>query len=263
MTTEVPANRPTNAHLLTNSQGTPAVQAHPTTWEDDLRPATRWWIMLLLLPLLAVLAFAILRPIQVLPRMALAPAFAFTDERGAQLTSEMLRGGITLYTFAHSRCTSPCVPTTTALTTLHPHLADLETDGIPLRFVTIYVDPEDATSPTLIALADSVRAQVGGESIAWHFVTGDSAQLKSVIGAGFHTYYQTDDRAEADGSFVVDPVFVLVDGMGLVRATYRTAAPDADHLVRDLRLIVQEIRNSTGVTRYAYEAAHLFMCYPR
>jgi hypothetical protein len=27
-------------------------------------------------------------------------------------------------------------------------------------------------------------------------------------------------------------------------------------------LLLVEARNSTGLTRYAYEAAHLFLCYP-
>ena len=61
----------------------------------------------------------------------------------------------------------------------------------------------------------------------------------------------------------IDPVFALVDGWGVLRAVYRTATPDVEILKRDLRLVVQEVQNSTGVNRYAYEAAHLFLCYPK
>ena len=80
-----------------------------------------------------------------------------------------------------------------------------------------------------------------------------------MIGGGFSTYFNQDEK----GNFTVDPVFVLVDGWGIQRAVYRTPTPDVETLQRDLRLVVQEARNSTGVNRYAYEAAHLFLCYPK
>jgi protein SCO1/2 len=201
------------------------------------------------------MAFAIFQPIQVLPRITVAPAYSFTDQNGNRLTSEDMRGSLVLYTFAHSGCQSPCVPTTDILASLQPELAQVALDGIPLRFVTIYVDPVEATPAKLSVIADELRA----DADQWRLVTGDAAQLKNVVGGGFRTYYDQD----TDGHLVVDPVFVLVDGWGIVRATYRTSSPDPDLLTRDLRLIVQEARNSTGVSRYAYEAAHLFMCYPR
>jgi protein SCO1/2 len=227
---------------------------HPS-WVDDLRPPKRIWYLLLLLPIVAVMAFAIFQPIQVLPRISLAPAYSLSDQDGKRLTSEELRGSLVIYTFAHSGCVAPCVPTSKTLAALEPALSQVDLDGIPLRFVTIYVDPQEATPAALQAIA----SEMDGGSDRWRFVTGDAARLKNVVGAGFRTYYGED----AEGNFVVDPVFVLVDGWGIVRATYRTAAPEPELLKRDLGLIVQEARNSTGVSRYAYEAAHLFMCYPK
>jgi protein SCO1/2 len=205
------------------------------------------------------MAFAIFQPIQVLPRISVAPAFSFVDQDGSVLTSEDTRGALTIYTFAHSGCTAPCVSTTETLATLQPALAKVDLEGIPLRFVTMYVDPEEATPAKLSAFATEMNTEMNADPAQWRFVTGDPAQLKNVIGAGFRTYYDQDD----EGNTIVDPVFVLVDGWGIVRATYRTSAPDPNLLTRDLRLIVQEARNSTGVSRYAYEAAHLFMCYPK
>jgi protein SCO1/2 len=102
-------------------------------------------------------------------------------------------------------------------------------------------------------------AALGADPTTWHFVTGDLTQLKNVIGAGFSTYF----NQEAGGDFTFDPVFVLVDGWGILRAVYRTPSPDPDIVTRDVRLIVQETNNSQGINRYAYEAAHLFSCYPR
>jgi protein SCO1/2 len=227
----------------------------PSQWAAESRPPFRLIALLLVIPVVAVLAFAIFRPIQVLPRIGLAPGFAFTDQDGRRLTSEDLRGKLVIYTFTYTRCTAPCPQTSATLKALQSDLAAVDTAGIPLEYVTISVDPEYDTPERLRAYADAL----GVDTERWHFVTGAPAALKNVIGAGFSTYY---DRTDG-GGLTVDPVFVLVDGWGMVRAFYRTATPDPATLARDLRLITQEARNSTGVNRYAYEAAHLFLCYPR
>jgi protein SCO1 len=53
-----------------------------------------------------------------------------------------------------------------------------------------------------------------------------------------------------------------VDGMGIVRSRYRVGLPPADVLLGDLRSVVREASAATGAARLAYEAAHLFQCYP-
>jgi protein SCO1/2 len=229
------------------------VQTPP--WSADLRPPKRLWIVLLAKPILAVMAFTIFQPIQVLPRIALAPGYSFMDQDGNRLTSEDLRGSLVVYSFTYTRCVAPCPDTTAALADLQNALADVDTGGIPLRFVTISVDPDHDTPAQLAAFAARYRA----DTSRWHFVTGAPDQLKNVIGAGFRAYY----TQRPDGTFTVDPVFALVDGWGILRATYRTATPDPAILQRDVRLVVQEANNSEGVNRYAYEAAHLFLCYPK
>ena len=60
-----------------------------------------------------------------------------------------------------------------------------------------------------------------------------------------------------------DPRIVLVDGWGTLRAEYRVTQPDMEIIARDLRLLTEEAQNSEGTARLAYEAAHLFLCYPR
>lgn len=229
-------------------------------WVNDLHPPRGLWYLLLILPIAGAIAFAVFQPIQVLPRVSLAPAYSLRDQDGAQVTSEDMRGSLVIYTFAHSDCVAPCVPTSATLAALQPALAEVDLDGIPLTFATLYVDVDTPTTGKLQARAGEFLAGAEPSAAAqWRLLTGDAVQLKNVIGAGFQTYYNED----TNGNFTVDPVFVLVDGWGIVRATYRTATPDVNLLTRDLRLIAQEIANSEGVSRYAYEAAHLFMCYPR
>ncbi|MCC9077716.1 SCO family protein [Litorilinea aerophila] len=213
------------------------------------------WASLLALPILGLLAFVIFQPIQVLPRIALAPGYAFVDQNGQRLTSEDLRGRLALYTFTYTGCLAPCPDPGVALARLQQELADLDTGSLPLSFVTISFDP-DRDDPAALR---RYGAQLGMDPARWHGVTGQEPFLKQVIGGGFGVYYQRQD----DGSFQFDPTFVLVDGWGIIRARYRTATPDVERLRRDIGLVVREVENSRGIQRYAYEAAHLFLCYPK
>jgi protein SCO1/2 len=130
--------------------------------------------------------------------------------------------------------------------------------AIPVAAViafSVSFDPEVDTPARLRAYAE----ELGAGTSAWHFVTGEPDQLKNMIGGGFGVFYSRRD----DRSYTFDPVFALVDGWGILRAVYRTPTPDVAIVARDIRLIVHEARNSRGASRYAYEAAHLFLRYPR
>jgi protein SCO1/2 len=232
-----------------------ATNVQPTPWTTESSPPLRLLAVLLAIPVLAIVAFTVFQPIQVLPRISLAPGFAFTDQNGDRLTSEDLRGRLTLYTFTYTRCAAPCPQPSRTLHALQPALATVDAGAIPLEYVVISFDPDYDTPARLAAHAQAL----GTDTAAWHFVTGEPSQLKNVIGGGFGVYYSQ----EAPGNFTFDPVFALVDGWGILRAVYRTPTPDPEILARDVRLIVQETRNSEGINRYAYEAAHLFSCYPR
>ncbi len=238
--------------MATNIQPT---APQPTTWTGEHAPPLRLLAILLAIPVVAILAFTIFQPIQVLPRISLAPGFSFTDQDGNRLTSEDLRGKLALYTFTYTRCEDPCPQPSRTLQTLQRDLAAVDTEGIPLHYVTISFDPAYDTPERLAAHAQTL----GADTTRWHFISGEPAQLKNVIGSGYSTYY----HQEADGEFTFDPVFVLVDGWGILRAVYRTPSPDPQIVARDVRLLVKETNNSQGINRYAYEAAHLFSCYPR
>lgn len=200
------------------------------------------------------IGFVTFRPILVLPRMTLAPGFALTDQTGAQLSNEDLRGQIVLYSFTYTECGKTCAPDMVLMAEMQSRIAQMETGGIPVKLVTLSFDPEQ-DSPQV--LADFAAAQ-GADPAIWAFATGNPITLKAVIGGGFSTYYDQRD----DGSFVYDPAFMLVDGNGILRAKYRKLLPEPEILERDINLLVEEAHNSRGVNKYAYEAAHLFLCYP-
>ena len=80
-----------------------------------------------------------------------------------------------------------------------------------------------------------------------------------MIGGGFRVYYQPDGA----GGFTFDPTIVMVDGNGIVRAIYERELPDMQTVARDVQLVVAEVKNSEGPGKLVYEAAHLFLCYPK
>ena len=205
-------------------------------------------------PAVAALAFVIIQPITVLPRVALAPGYALTDQNGDLLTSEDVRGRIVLYHFSYVGCDARCEQSNAALRALQTQLDALAPETpTPIAIATISFDEHD-DAVALTRYADTL----GADPQRWHFLRGEAQRLKQIIGGGFRTYYSR----KADGSFAFDPVFVLVDGWGIQRAIYRTATPPLDIILRDINLLVQEAEHSQGATRYAYEAAHLFLCYP-
>lgn len=214
------------------------------------------WAIYFLLALLVLgaIAFAVFRPILVLPRITLAPGFALIDQNGEPLTNEDMRGKIVLYNITHTACAAPCPQTSAAVQAVQARLDEVETFGIPVEFVTISVDPARDTPAVLREYAASL-----GAGPDWHFVTGEPERLKYVVGGGFGVYY----TAREDGTVAVDPGMMLVDGQGILRAEYRTVVPEVDRLLRDIGLVAEEAENSGGASRYAYEAAHLFLCYPR
>ena len=232
-----------------------------TTTEAPLLPSFHWklWhgVVLGFLGLLVagVLAFAIFKPIRVLPRMRLAPGFALTDQSGQTFTNEDLRRQFVLYDFTYTGCQPPDCPQTNAIMQdVYRRLGEAQTGGVPVSLVTISFDPERDTPQQLAAYAQ----KLGADTERWHFLTGEPNRLKSIIGGGFGAYYESKD-----GGFTFSPTMVLVDGLGIVRAVYnnRTTLPDADRILRHLDVLGEEVRNSQGMARLGYEAAHLFLCY--
>lgn len=215
---------------------------------------TLLWGGLLAVPLLAVLLFAVVQPIKVVPRIGLAPGFIFTDMYGQPLTNEDLRGQIVIYNFTTTSCEAPCIDTIPLMQELQEFVKYLDTGGIPVTLVTISLDPERDTPERLQAYARGLNA----DPTRWHFVTGPPERLKQVVGGGFELYYTQDEH----GVFHFAPMLAIVDGNGILRARYKRGLEDVAIVERDLKLMLEEVRNSSGAAGLVYEAAHLFLCYP-
>lgn len=205
----------------------------------------------------SAVAFAVFRPIKVLPRIRPAPGFALVDQHGTRLTSDDLRGSVTLYAFTYGRCPPPCQDIDRVMQDVALRLGpDAGLGGVRFRLVTVSFDPERDTPAALAAAAD--RSGADGDRWRWATVA-DATLLKEVVGGGFRVFYERS----GDDTFRFDRTFVLVDGAGVIRGDYRysTLTDDADRIVRQVGVLGSELRNAKGVGALAYKAAHLFLCY--
>jgi protein SCO1 len=202
-------------------------------------PAVALSALTLLFAALTV-AFALFKPIVVLPRSDIAPGYSLRDSAGRVVSNETLRGSLVLYHINAEGCTV-CEPGATVMRQLAARFATTTPD-VTISLVTIDVGPQPA---------------LHGDQTGTRVLSGDTKSLKRAVGAGFRVFYETNA-----GATVIDPALILVDGLGVKRAEYRTPNPDLSDIERDLALLIDETRNSTGWARYAYEAAHLFLCYP-
>lgn len=202
----------------------------------------------------SLFAFVTFQPIQVLPRVRLAPGFSLIDSSGSLVTSEDMRGQFTLYAFSYASCET-CDSIDETMREVQQMLPSADTRGYPVRLVTITVDTAD-TPADLQQYADRAGADPG----VWTFAgVEDDRFLSDVVAGGFNAFYETRD----DGSIRLDQSFVLVDGNGIIRNEYKyeTRTSSSERIIRHLGVLAEEAENSNGAASLAYEAAHLFLCY--
>jgi protein SCO1/2 len=205
---------------------------------------------------LGAISFKVFQPVQVVPRIRLAPGFRLIDQNGERLTNEDLRGRFVLFNFSYTRCPDPCYNLDQTMHEIQDRIDEAKLGDIPMTFVTLSFDPEFDTPTIMKEYADAL----GADSDQWKFATSEEATLlKYIIGGGFEAYY----NQKKDGSFEMSPKFVLVDGWGIIRGEYRyqTLTPDSDRILRHIGVLAEEVKNSEGAATLAYEAAHFFLCY--
>ena len=117
--------------------------------------------------------------------------------------------------------------------------------------------PRYFVAPDLDEVA-TARSDAGADELTdteWRWLTGDEKQISNVVGYGFRRRATVDDFS---------PSYAIVDSTGTIRGEYRyqTIAGDSDKLVRHVDILGSELRNSGGIAGFAFEAAHLFQCYP-
>lgn len=164
-----------------------------------------------------------------LPVVGRAPGFALTDQDGARLSLEDLRGKVAVVTFIYASCADTCPLLTAKMASLQrPLAADF---GPRVRFVSITVDPEVDTPAVLRGYAKAH----GANPVGWSFLTGSPPAIDKVIRA-YGAYARRAGRGSVDHLFLTS----LVDRQGRIRVQYVGYRFHPDEMLRDLQALLRE-----------------------
>jgi protein SCO1/2 len=185
-----------------------------------------------------------------LPVLAAAPAFSLTDQDGRSVSSEQLRGKVSLIGFIYTNCPDICPMLTQNMRGLQLKLKDaglLETEA---RLVSITVDPERDTPAVLAQYA----TDHGADTATWPFLTGDPETVRNTVVRGFLLPVEKEvaagnshDHSRPSGAPVPaaqqaynvghSGKIALVDKTGQIRAYYDSESLDAAKVIAAVKAL--------------------------
>jgi len=168
-----------------------------------------------------------------LPVLSELPDFELVAQDGRPLTRAALADGGDPWVvdFIFTSCSGICVPMT-------QRLLELQSSGLPARFLSVTVDPARDSPQALTAF----REKHAGDPRRWTLATGSHDALEALGRDGFKLPVSTG-RTLVDGmpDLFHSGLFALLDGQGRVRGTY-------DH--RDL-LALDQLRRDVAALHAA------------
>jgi protein SCO1/2 len=149
------------------------------------------------------------------PEFGTLPPFVLTSQDGKPFGSEELKGQVWAGAFFFTRCPTVC-PRLTADMKKVQELAKRE--AVPLRLVSISVDPAHDTPEVLRAFA----RERGADLASWTFLTGDPAVIQKTAVDGFKLALEGEPDAGAEHfGLLHGSRLVLVDQTLRIRGYYR------------------------------------------
>lgn len=154
------------------------------------------------------------RGVEPMPVLHAVPDFALTDQTGAAVTKDSLRGHPWVTDFFFTRCKGPCPLMTARMAELQKALEKAP----EVKLVSFSVDPEHDTPGVLREYAAGFQADPG----RWKLLTGEPATVRRLVTEGFLQPLGKDDA----GELMHGTMFMLVDGNGMVRGIYSLDDPE-------------------------------------
>lgn len=167
------------------------------------------------------------------PKIRAIGGFALIDQDGAIVTADQLAGRVWVADFIFTRCTSSCPLMTAAMKRLRAHWPA----RIPVRFVSISVDPEYDRPPVLRAYMR--RHYIEGDD--WLFLTGEKDAIDQIARKTFLLTIDRNPPPRADQPIAHSTRFVLIDAENNIRGYYDGLEKgDNQRLIEDARAISRE-----------------------
>lgn len=171
-----------------------------------------------------------------LMRYGQIPDFRLVQADGSPFTSASLDGKVWVASFIYTTCKASCPMLTAQVKRLSKSLPS----GEDFALVSFSVDPEKDTPKVLEKYAQAS----GADDPRWHFLTGTTAQLKSLISDGFKLVAEPDDKAldaRLNPAIVHSTKLILVDRKGFIRGYYDGLLGSSIEAVRrDAQLLAKE-----------------------
>ncbi len=154
------------------------------------------------------------RGVTPMPVLHAVPDFSLTDQTGATVTRDSLRGHVWVTDFFFTRCKGPCPLMTARMAELQKALVKAP----EVKLVSVTVDPGHDTPEVLREYGAEFQAEPG----RWKLLTGDPEAVRRLVTEGFLQPLGEDDS----GELLHGTMFMLVDGNGMVRAIYSLDDPE-------------------------------------
>ncbi len=182
------------------------------------------------------------------------PSFSLTDQDGQNLQQRDLLGQVWVASFIYTSCPDVCPLITQQVAALRDALATSGLLGNPVRLVSFTVDPEHDSPAVLRKYAQKFKAS---NTQQWAFLTGNPAQVKTLLIDGFHLIVESNiqsvtggDHPHDSGEIAHSNRAMVIDRCGQVRAIHPVLDPERfQQLVIDLKAVVQAADNCKDVTQ--------------
>lgn len=190
----------------------------------------------------AVFAVAAPRPVQgdlPFPAEALRtahrpPALRLTDQHGATVDLEALRGKVVLLTGVYASCSRTCPMIMMEAKEIVAGLA--EEERADLRVVAVTLDPAHDTPAVLAGLASAQ----GLDAPVWHFVTGDSVEVERTLDRMEIARTRDPETGQIDHA----NLFLLVDRQGRLAYRFALGRRQQAWLASAVRMLLHEDRGA-------------------
>lgn len=144
------------------------------------------------------------------PVLGALPNFQLQDQQGKPFGLEQLKGHVTVVGFFFSRCRTICPPLMQAKKHLHDRFHRYK---VPIRMVSITVDPEHDTPHVLQAYAKTL----GADTQRWSFVTGPIEKIRALALQGFRVAVGKPEQKANFLDITHTSKLILVDQKGQIR----------------------------------------------
>jgi len=171
-----------------------------------------------------------------------APRTVLIDTAGKRFDLASRRGKVVLVSFVYTTCNGVCPLTTQTLTGIQKKLQDAKLWGTSVEFVSITLDPKRDTPEVLGHYAKLF----GADPDAWHFLTGYSPQVESVI-TGWGMWAKSDPAGVLDHPSRI----FLLDPRGRQREIYNLEFLTGETVLQDVRMLLAEKEHGKRNTEHS------------